>query len=155
MNGLTNLQKKSVSPWDEKFGWYHYDGDAVFHASGAKLGEDAKRYADAGITAVILFGAHFRFSFWAYWEEIEDFIARFTAAFHEKGIKVIEHHSSHLTYRPLTEAYWKKHLRPGAQLATYPDFYEKSQQNPVLGGQPLDSFAQIDGRTLKDRKSVV
>ena len=144
---------KPSPSWEERFGWYHYDGTAIYSYTQADLDRVARTYYDNGITAVILFGAHFRFSFWAYWEDIEDFITRLTQAFHKKGIKVIEHHSTHLTYKPLEESYWEKRLKPGEQFYSYPDFRETSQSNPVLGGENhkarLDDFAQIDGSTGK------
>ncbi|MDD4125287.1 MAG: beta-galactosidase trimerization domain-containing protein [Eubacteriales bacterium] len=140
---------KPESSWEERFGWYHYDGDAIYKYTEADLNDAAELYRKTGITAVILFGAHFRFSFWAYWEDIESFIARFTAAFHKRGIKVIEHHSAHLTYRPLEESFWSKNTGFGKGLGTYPNFRETSQSNPLLGGAHLDDFAQTDGSTGK------
>lgn len=138
------------TPWEERFGWYHYSGRQVYHFSDADLDGEAQRYADTGITTVILFGAHFRFSFWAYWSDIEDFIARFTRAFHKKGIKVVEHHSSHLTYQPVEpEVFWPAQLADGTWLGGFPNLRETSQSNPVLGGAHLDDFAQIDGSTGK------
>ncbi|MBO4452757.1 MAG: beta-galactosidase trimerization domain-containing protein [Clostridia bacterium] len=136
------------TPWEERFGWYHYDGRAIYEYTGKDLDDAAELYKANGVTAVILFGAHFRFSFMAYWTDIEDFIARFTSAFHKKGIKVIEHHSTHLTYRPVDpEAFWKKNLAPGMQLSTYPGFREKSENTLTPEGAKLDDFAQIDGST--------
>ncbi|MFA7099229.1 MAG: hypothetical protein WC143_04010 [Eubacteriales bacterium] len=144
----TTETKQTPSPWEERFGWYHYTGKAVYELSQKDLEETAKRYSEAGITAVILFGAHFRFSFWAYWSDIEDFITRLTKAFHKIGIKVIEHHSSHLTYKPLEEDFWKKRETRG-DFVGFLNFPVTSQSNPVLGGENLDSFAQIDGSTGK------
>lgn len=144
--------RKPSSSWEERFGWYHYNGDAVYNYTDADLDNVATIYRDSGVTAVILFGAHFRFSFWAYWEDIENFITRLTAAFHKQEIKVIEHHSTHLTYKPLEESYWEKRLTPGSEMFSYPDFRKTSQSNPVLGGEHkahLDDFAQIDGSTGK------
>ncbi len=148
MNLTQNIQAP-VSSWEERFGWYHYDGDSVYRFTEADLDAAAELYRSTGITAVILFGAHFRFSFWAYWEDIENFIARFTAAFHKKGIKVIEHHSTHLTYKPLEEKFWAKNAGFGKGLSTYPNFRETSQSNPILGGAHLDDFAQMDGSAGK------
>ncbi len=138
------------TPWEERFGWYHYDGRAVFGYGETELDEAAKLYADNGVTAVILFGAHFRFSFIAYWNAIEDFIARFTRSFHKYGIKVIEHHSTHLTYRPVDpETFWKENLSPGKQFYTYPDFRNQCESCLTPEGVHPDTFAQIDGSTGK------
>ncbi len=144
---MPDIKTRSATPWEERFGWYHYDGRAIYGFTEKDLDNAADLYASNGVTAVILFGAHFRFSFRAYWADIEDFITRFTRAFHKKGIKVIEHHSTHLTYRPLDpETFWANSLAPGSQLSTYPDFREKSESVPE-GTTELDSFAQIDGST--------
>ncbi|MBR4466966.1 MAG: beta-galactosidase trimerization domain-containing protein, partial [Clostridia bacterium] len=108
----------------------------------------AKLYSGNGVTAVILFGAHFRFSFIAYWSSIEDFIARFTRVFHEYGIKVIEHHSTHLTYKPVDpDTFWKQNLAPGTQFSTYPDFRKNCETCLTPEGVHPDAFAQIDGST--------
>ncbi|MGI6654213.1 MAG: hypothetical protein ACOX55_08880 [Christensenellales bacterium] len=138
------------TPWEERFGWYHYDGQHVYQYTEEDLNHDAQRYADTGITTIILFGAHFRFSFWAYWADIEDFIARLTRAFHAKGIKVIEHHSTHLTYQPVCpDSFWSEENPLYKKLSSFPNFRETSQSNPILGGAHLDDFAQMDGSTGK------
>ena len=147
---MNNADTVSVSPWEERFGWYHYDGRAIYDYTEKDLDDAAELYSANGVTAVILFGAHFRFSFMAYWNDIEDFIARFTRAFHKKGIKVIEHHSTHLTYCPVDpETFWAKNLAPGKQFSTYPDFRENCEKCLTPSGVHPDEFAQIDGSTGK------
>lgn len=141
---------KTLNPWEERFAWYHYNLEHVYSFADEDFNKAAKEYYDAGITAVILFGAHFRFSFWAYWNDIVKFIAKFTAACHSYGIKVIEHHSSHLTYKPINESDWEKGLALSAVGSTYiEDFRKTSQSNPIFDGVHLDDFAQIDGSTGK------
>lgn len=140
--------------WDERFGWYWYSADAVFKWDDEKFEKDAKNFKDTGITSVILFGTHFRYSFWAYWDDIVKMIGRIVKIFHKHGIKVIEHHSSHLTYAPVKEEDWNKLLgredgNSGDGLGGFPNFRETSQSNPILGGAHLDDFAQIDGGTGK------
>lgn len=145
---MNNWKKAPDSAWEERFGWYHYDGRAVFDFTDEDLDKAAKLYSDNGVTAVILFGAHFRFSFIAYWSSIEDFIARFTCVFHEYGIKVIEHHSTHLTYKPVDpDTFWKQNLAPGTQFSTYPDFRKNCESCLTPEGVHPDEFAQIDGST--------
>ncbi len=145
---MENRELARSTAWEERFGWYHYDGRAIYGFTEKDLDDAAELYAANGVTAVILFGAHFRFSFIAYWTDIEDFIARFTRAFHKKGIKVIEHHSTHLTYRPVDpETFWKKNLAPGTQFSTYPDFRANCETRRTPEGVHPDEFAQIDGST--------
>ena len=52
------------TPWEERFGWYHYDGRAIYEFTEKDLDAAAELYSANGVTAVILFGAHFRFSKW-------------------------------------------------------------------------------------------
>ena len=87
--------------WNERFGWYWYGAEKVFQWDEEQFEEDAKKYKENGITTIILFGTHFRYSFWAYWDDIVAMIGKVVKAFHKHGIKVIEHHSTHLTYEPL------------------------------------------------------
>lgn len=141
---------KPLNPWEERFGWYHYNLEHVYEFTDQDYENAAKEYKDAGITTIILFGAHFRFSFWAYWDDIVDFIAKFTAACHRHGIKVVEHHSSHLTYQPVDEDYWNKGGALSAVGSKYMDDFRKtSQSNPTFDEVHLDDFAQIDGSTGK------
>lgn len=147
---MLNKNAARSTPWEERFGWYHYDGRTIYEFTEKDLDDAAELYSANGATAVILFGAHFRFSFMAYWSDIEDFIARFTLAFHKKGIKVIEHHSTHLTYRPVDpETFWEKNLAPGTQFASYPDFRKNCETCLTPSGVHPDEFAQIDGSTGK------
>lgn len=141
---------KPVSSWSTRFGWFHYSLDDVYSFTDEDFESVAKKYKDAGINAVILFGAHFRFSFWAYWDDIVIFIKRITEACHRHGIILIEHHSSHLTYNPPDPDAWKNKVAFSAVGEDhYEDFVRTSQQNPAFDGAHLDDFAQIDGSTGK------
>ena len=136
--------KNIKDPYSERFGWYWYKPEMIFDFDEKEAEKDAQKFKESGITAVILFGTHFRFSFWAYWDKIVEAIGKFVKVFHSYGIKVIEHHSSHLTYQ-LPE----KELEKLAASRQFPDFVKLSQANPVLGDTHLDDFAQIDGSTGK------
>lgn len=140
-----------INPWEERFGWYHYSGEIIFADSDDQLEQDALKYKQNGVTSVILFSTHFRFSFWAYWDQIEKTIGRVVKVFHKHGIKVIEHHSSHLTHNPPDEKVWEQLLRTDRRntYGLFPHFRETSQANPILGGAHLNDFAQIDGSTGK------
>ena len=92
---------KEQDAWNERFGWYWYGGEQVFGYGSEDVLNDAAKYAANGITSVILFGAHFRLSFFAYWDDIVRFISLLVEAFHSYGIKVIvrkyQNHQSFLT----------------------------------------------------------
>ncbi len=143
--------KNRMGAWEERFGWLWYGAEEIYNWSDEQFDAEAIRYRDNGITAVILFGAHFRFSFWAYWDDIVRTIGNFVTVFHKYGIKVIEHHSSHLTYAPLKESDWDALLSPKGfwSFGKFPDFRSLSQANPKFGSARLDDFAQIDGGTGK------
>jgi hypothetical protein len=64
-------------------------------------------------------------------------------------MKVIEHHSSHLTYQPVQESDWERYLAPDSGHAHFKDFRGTSQSNPAFDGVHLDDFAQMDGSTGK------
>ena len=142
------MNNSHSTPWEERFGWFWYDDDAIYNWEEKDFLNAAKNFHDSGYTTAILFGTHFRFSYWAYWKEIEDTIAKITKAFHAFGIKVIEHHSTHLTYRieddTARESFLKHSLGKG-----FKNFRETSQANPILGGSHMDDFGQIDGSTGK------
>lgn len=146
-----DMTMKKINPWEERFGWYHYSGEIIFADNDDQLWQDALRYQEQGVTTVILFSTHFRFSFWAYWDRIEKTIGRVVKVFHSLGIKVVEHHSSHLTHNPVDEKVWEHLLRTDRRntYGLFPNFRETSQANPVLGGAHLNDFAQIDGSTGK------
>lgn len=143
--------KKHFDAWNERFGWYWYGAEKIFHWDSEKFEQDARKYKDNGITTIILFGTHFRYSFWAYWDDIVKMIGKVTEAFHKYGIKVIEHHSTHLTYAPIRESDWGgiKKGQAHKDLDEFPNFFETSQANPMLGGARMDDFAQIDGSSGK------
>ena len=68
---------------------------------------DAKELAERGITVVITFTmTHFRWSFYPYWDRINNLLRRICNAFHS-GIKVVEHHSTSLCECPLPEEEWE------------------------------------------------
>lgn len=137
------------TPWEERFGWFWYGADVIYNWEEKDFLNAAKNFYDAGNTTAILFGTHFRFSYWAYWNEIEDTIAKITKAFHAYGIKVIEHHSTHLTYRIDSDVNKKSYLSSSFADNGFKDFLETSQANPILGGAHMDDFGQIDGSTGK------
>lgn len=141
---------KEQDAWNERFGWYWYGGEQVFGYGREEAFSDAGKYAANGITSVILFGAHFRLSFFAYWDDLVRFISLLVEAFHSYGIKVIEHHSTHLTYEPPEESVWERLLKNGTRsMGGYPDFRRNALANPIMGKARLDDFAQIDGSTGK------
>lgn len=142
-----------ADPWDARFGFFWYNDQEIFHDSEADLDHKAAAIADAGINHVITFSCtHFRWSFRRHWPLLTETLAKIVRACHRHGIYVTEHHSSHLTFNPLTveeSAYIENVLRVrGSSRASWPHLEEDMRANPVvIDDVRLSSLRQIDGRT--------
>ncbi len=142
----------SRDPWDERFGFFWYNDEEIFHFDDDDFRSRAKSLAEAGTNHVITFSCtHFRWSFRRYWEELNEVIRRIVSACHDHGIAVTEHHSSHLTFNPLNreeEEYMERVLnKRGSTISSWPHLREDCDADPEIHGHPLSSFRQIDGRT--------
>ena len=142
---------KNDELWDTNFGFYWYNDREIFDFSKRDHDRKAEELAESGINHVITFSCtHFRWSFRRYWPVINDTIADLAEACHRCGIKVTEHHSSHLTFNPLTddEAYLDAVLtKRKAKRSSWPDLRGDCDSDPIIGSHRLSSFRQIDGRT--------
>ena len=150
---------KHFDPWDTRFAFFWYNDQEIFHDTDADLARKAEAFAQVGINHVITFSAtHFRWSFRRHWELLTDTLARVVAACHAAGIRVTEHHSSHLTHNPVDEAgerQVEQRLRKrGSSIASWPHLREDCHADPVIDGVPLSSWRQIDGRTGRWARSA-
>ena len=59
----------------------------------------AEKIAQASVTAVILFGAHFRWDYLPYFTILHDYIAAVAEELHKYGIKLYDRHSVNLVHR--------------------------------------------------------
>ena len=138
----------------EKFGVFWYN-DAEIHQWGDREFEQkAADFASAGITIVMTFSCtHFRWNFQPWFKEINEALAKMVKACHAHGIKVVEHHSCHLTFNPRDKAEWDyaatvlKVRR--SSLDSFPGLRDfiASGDPEILPGVRLSSCRQIDGRT--------
>ncbi len=143
---------KRIDPWDTRFAFFWYNDQEIFRDTDADLARKAEAFADVGINHVITFSAtHFRWSFRRHWDLLTETLARVVTACHAAGIRVTEHHSSHLTHNPIDEAgerQVEQRLRTrGSSLASWPHLREDCDADPVIDGVRLSSWRQIDGRT--------
>ena len=143
---------KHFDPWDTRFAFFWYNDQEIFRDTDADLARKAEAFAEVGINHVITFSAtHFRWSFRRHWDLLTDTLARVVAACHAAGMRVTEHHSSHLTHNPLDDAgerQVEQRLRTrGSSLASWPHLREDCDADPVIDGVRLSSWRQIDGRT--------
>ena len=96
-----DTQASNISAWRAKFAWFWYNTAEIFHFTQEDMDRKMARYAAQGITHVITFSStHFRWSFKPWWPQINACIAKIVKSAHRYGIKVIEHHSSCLTWCP-------------------------------------------------------
>ena len=146
------VEYSSNAAWKERFGFFWYNDDELFRYTKQDFDSKAKSFADSGITTVITFSCtHFRWTLRPYWPLINSCLAQVVEACHRNGIKVVEHHSSHLTFDPLNDADWDymesilcvRH----SSLASWPGLREYIPTDPDINGNLLSSFRQIDGRT--------
>ena len=149
----------AFDPWDTRFAFFWYNDQEIFHDTEADLARKAEAFADVGINHVITFSStHFRWSFRRHWDLLTDTLARVVTACHAVGIRVTEHHSSHLTHNPIDEAgerLLEERLRKrGSSLASWPHLREDCDADPVIDGVPLSSWRQIDGRTGRWARSA-
>ncbi len=143
---------KHFDPWDTRFAFFWYNDQEIFHDTDADLARKAEAFAEVGINHVITFSpTHFRWSFRRHWDLLTDTLARVVAACHAAGIRVTEHHSSHLTHNPLDEAGERQVAewlgRRGSSLESWPHLREDADADPAIDGVPQSSWRQIDGRT--------
>jgi hypothetical protein len=143
-----------MNKWEAKFGFFWYNDDELFKFTQKDFDEKAKRIADAGINIVMTFSCtHFRWTFYRYWDRILRCIEMTVKACHKYGIKVVEHHSSHLTFNPQCQDDWDYmerilHAR-GSSIASWEGLAETVNDDICINGKPISSFRQIDGRTGK------
>lgn len=143
-----------LSKWQERFSFFWYNDEELFRYSQADFDAKAKKFSESGITCVITFSCtHFRFTMYPYWDLIRDCLAKLTSACHQYGIKVVEHHSSHLTFDPLNQDDWEYMERilnlRHSSIDSWKGLRDYIGTEPVMEGKPLSSFRQIDGRTGK------
>ena len=98
----------SEDRWLARFAWFWYNAPEIWHASQEDIDAKMRVFAEQGITHIETFSnTHFRWSYKPWWKEINECLAKVVKAAHKYGIKVIEHHSSCLTYYPDDDCHGK------------------------------------------------
>ena len=147
----------NLRPWEQAIAYFWYNDAEIFRFTQEDFDKRAKDFADRGVTMVETFSfTHFRLGFYPYWNEIAECIRKIVIACHKYGIRVVEHHSSHLTHYLRTKEGWK---RFGESMLSYAngegsfDNWHKTLQfltaDFMIGDKDLRTFVQIDGRTGK------
>ena len=138
----------------DKYGVFWYNQDAIIKWSQEDFDLKASEFAKVGVNIVMTFSCtHFRWSFYPWWNKINETIAKIVKACHKYDIKVVEHHSSHLTHNPRNNGEWKVFLdilrTRQSNLELFPNLkeYIACGDPEILPGVFLSSCRQIDGRT--------
>lgn len=138
-----------MNKWDAKFGFFWYNDEEIFNFTKGDFEEKARKMSETGINIVMTFSCtHFRWSMKEHWPLINRCLKSVVDACHKYGIKVVEHHSSHLTFDPLNDEEWeymerilnKRH----SSIESWKGLREYVDANTVKG---TESYRQIDGRT--------
>ena len=145
---------KTYSEIQDKFGVFWYNDPELFEWSNIDFEKKASEFAAAGINIVMTFSCtHFRWSCYPYWDLINERLAMLVKACHKFNIRVVEHHSSHLTFNPRDKAEWDYaetvlKVRKST-LTSFPGLRDfiASGDPEIAPGVYLSSCRQIDGRT--------
>lgn len=141
-----------MNKWEAKFGFFWYNDDELFKFNQEDFDKKAKKIADSGINIVMTFSCtHFRWTFHRYWDRILRCLEMTVKACHRYGIKVVEHHSSHLTFNPQNQDHWDYTERilnvRGSSVSSWERLVETINDEIYENGKPVSSFRQVDGRT--------
>ena len=80
--------------------WYHLpDLQWPDPDNRDKVRRRAAAYAEANVSAAMLFGAHFRWDWLPFFPLLHDYIATVAEELHSYGIKLYDHHSVNLVHR--------------------------------------------------------
>ena len=146
------MEEKNFSP--DKFGVFWYNDPELFQWSDQEFEAKASEFAVAGVNIVMTFSCtHFRWNYYPWWQQINARLAMLVKACHKFNIRVVEHHSSHLTFNPRSKAEWdyaanvlkvrQSSLESFAGLREYIACGDPE----IAPGVYLSSCRQIDGRT--------
>ena len=156
-----NYSEMNLRPWEQAIAYFWYNDDEIFHFSQEDFDRRAKDFADRGVTLVETFSfTHFRLGFYPYWDEIRECIRKIVLACHKYGIRVVEHHSSHLTHYLRSMDGWRRFGESMQSYANgagnYNNWYKTLRfltADFMIEGKDLRTFLQIDGRTGKPARN--
>ena len=142
-----------MSQIQDKFGVFWYNQAEICQWSDADFEAKAREFTQTGVNIVMTFSCtHFRWSFYPYWQQINEALAKMVRACHKYNIRVVEHHSSTLTHNPRSYADWERlkcsmRIRHGA-LDMFPGLekYIATGDPEIRSGVHLSDCRQIDGR---------
>ena len=138
----------------DKYGVFWYNEREILHWKQKDFDAKAREFAETGVNIVMTFSCtHFRWSYYPWWRQINQVLAKLVKACHKHNIRVVEHHSSHLTENPRSFKEWKAVERHNAKRHSSLDIFP-GLRDYIAAGDPeirpgvnLSDCRQIDGRT--------
>ena len=154
--------KMNLAPWEQGFCWFWYNDDEIFSYTQEDFDRRAEELARSGITIILTFSlTHFRLGYYPYWDEINASLEKIVKACHKVGIRVVEHHSAHLTNRLLDKDGWANldrefftRTQGRAKYDNWRRIFPFLTYDFKIYGKDLRSFAQIDGSTGEPARNV-
>ncbi len=157
-----NVKLAPINPWEERFAWFWYNDDEIFKYTEEDFDRRARELHERGVTVIITFSlTHFRIGYYPYWKEINECIRKIAVACHKYGIRVVEHHSAHLTSRLLDDGGWDSferilfsYSRGTSKLETWKKVFPFLTYDFKIDGRDIRTFVQVDGRTGEACRNV-
>ncbi|MBE6915426.1 MAG: hypothetical protein E7471_02200 [Ruminococcaceae bacterium] len=146
---------KVQNQWEERFGWYWINAKEVFDYTDEDFERAVQPYVEAGVTTVINHGcAHFRFSYYPYWDKIIACMRKVVEHFHKYGIKVVEHHSSSLMHNLRIADGWRRlegeyrsYANGECSVENWPKIITHLIEDPMMEGKHVLDWCQVSGKT--------
>ena len=113
-----------------------------------KIKARADGFAEAGVTAAMFFGAHFRWDFLPVFPLLHDYIATVAEQLHSRGVKLFDHHSVNLVHRYSTREEMRRvMIHSGPHLPFSPTF--EAAKSWQYEGKYLNDWRMLDVKTGK------
>lgn len=111
-----------------------------------KIKARADGFAEAGVTAAMFFGAHFRWDFLPVFPLLHDYIATVAEELHKCGVKLFDHHSVNLAHRYSTREEMRRvMIDSGPHLPFSPTF--EAAESWQYKGKYLNDWRMLDVKT--------
>lgn len=139
-------------PWHNRFGWFWYNDQEIFHDDDAALDAKVQAFAEQRINHLITFSCtHFRWSFQRWWPLLAKTLGRIAESCHQHGI-VLTEHSSAIVVHDITcaedQAYLQRLLKVRkSSIESWPELLDDIQADPLIDGVRLSAMLQVDGAT--------
>lgn len=131
-----------------QWGFLWINSDHIWNGTPELFDKMVQTYADADITHIMTFGdIHFRWNYRRYFQRTNAALAQVVRAAHERGLRVVEHHSCDLFTSRGTEEERRAMLQQPPEKPFWPQFAEDYQLDSTVDGIPLADMIQYSGRT--------